>query len=996
MKTIRITLLTSIIFLCLIVHAYTGEILLPQSGMVLPHYSGIVSPITGDSAMHSYPIGVGDIAKGGETMNIQIALNKFSESVDIYFAMTISEFPELFLFMNTQNELVLMDGALPPAWKKKLSDSFNHDILEEIPAVSLPEGVYTFFLLVTPYNSFDHYYLWSTSFDTEKNIDDGYNPFQKGILILNEISPWPSDDQIWIELINPTAYPVSLDGWRISFRSGGTYNFPVNSANVTAGLVHVITLPKTIQPNPDGDGCLLTGPEGDIDTVSWGLPVTLTERLLSAGAPLMQEKAIYNDDESIFSMDTVCMRIPGTWSLGSRDWMNSKHWRLRPFEEASRGLTNPLPKSLVRLPENNSQMASQISLSVSGLTYANSIRYQIALDTQFNKVLVDETTQDKALLLEHLSPGIYYWRLRIASPMEGEWSPIWQFTRLPYDIDTLPQIESTTRKADTDMGDDFPSGIPQLTSKQVIGCNHIMQQKDTHMVCLDGCPESGDFNWQDPHPWGDDNLSGGHNEIYCARACIAMIANLGGCTLSQDRISYHIFEETGTSRGISELGHAGTPYQDLGHGTGVWNEDIRMTLEWVYGQASGTSQVAVHSSETFNDNDTSDMDSIVDFINDGRPVVRIIPGHATLCDGYAVVRYDSGMEERYLHVLDPWHENGVNWISILIPPENHYYIFPPSTGTPMRCDEPEVSMDTDGDLLVDFDEINRFETDPNLEDTDDDGLNDMKDMYGYLFDLYGNHSPGERDMDGDDAPKELDPDNDREENDGLNDGCEDVNRDGWYNTDGSESDNFNPSDDFTVLSPLCFNGHIRLASEITTTSYPVISLQVMEELFISADQPVSSEDYIYASTWQLKANPVVIEIPGVGSVRSESSGEAEMLSSITIEINESGHYRMITDCLPRVVEYTIYTTGPGVSSTKVENFHLGFADHHYEYVSPTTPPDILAMLQAAGKPNIFEGEVLITEEGIRLIGSDSLYDPVGGIFGTLERTWEIWINYQTH
>ena len=996
MKTIRMTLFISIIFQCLIVHANTGEILLPQSGRVLPHYSGIASPVTDGSAIHSYPIGVGDIANGGDTMNIQIALNEFSEDVDIYFAMTISEFPGLFFFMNAQNELVLMDGALPPVWKKNLSYSFSREVLGEIPASSLLEGTYTFFLLVTPHNSFDRYYLWTTSFDTTKNMDNEYNPFQEGILILNEISPWPSDNQIWIELLNPTLYPVSLDGWRISFRSGDTYTFPVDSGDVEAGLIHLITLPKAIQPDPDGDGCVLTGPGGDTDAVSWGLALPRKERLLSAGAPIMPEKAIYNDDESIFSLDTVCMRIPGIWSLGSRDWINSKHWRLRPFEEASPGSINPLPDSLVRLPENNSRMASRISLSVTGLTYADSIHYQVATDIEFKNLLVDKTAQASALLLEALSPDTYYWRLRTTSPVEGEWSPIWQFTRLPYDIDTLSQVKSASKKADMTLKNDFPSGIPRLISKEVIGCNHIMQQKDTDMVCLDGCPESGDFNWQNPHPGGDHNLSGGHNEIYCARACIAMIATIGGCTLSQDRISYHIFEEAGTSRGISELGHAGDPYKDLGHGTGVWNEDLRMTLEWMYGQVSGTSQIAIHSSEIFDDNDASDMDSIVDFINDGRPVIRIVPGHATLCDGYAVVRDDSGMEERYLHVLDPWHENGIFWISILIAPENHYYIFPPSSGAPMRCDEPEISMDTDGDLLVDFDEINRFETDPNLEDTDEDGLNDMKDMYGYLFDLYGNHSPGERDMDGDGAPKELDPDNDREENDGLNDGCEDVNRDGWYNTDGSESDNFNASDDFTVLSPICFNGHIRLASEITTTSYPVISLQVVEELFISADQPVISKDYIYDSTWELIADPVLIEIPGIGSVRSESSGEAEMLSSITIEVDESGHYRIITDCSPRVVNYTIHTVGPGVSSTKTEDFHLGFADHHYDYVSPTTPPEILAMLQAAGKPNIFEGEVIVTEEGLRLAGSDSLYDPVGGIFGTLERTWEIWIDHQMY
>ena len=89
--------------------------------------------------------------------------------------------------------------------------------------------------------------------------------------------------------------------------------------------------------------------------------------------------------------------------------------------------------------------------------------------------------------------------------------------------------------------------------------------------------------------------------------------------------------------------------------------------------------------------------------------------------------------------------------------------------------------------------------------------------------------------------------------------------------------------------------------------------------------------------------------------------------------------------------YTILTTGPGVSTVRSEDFFLGLADHHYEYLSPLTPPEVRQMLEQAGKPNVFEGEVIIDGDRIRLAGSDRLYD-MEALYGSLERTWEIWID----
>jgi hypothetical protein len=111
-----------------------------------------------------------------------------------------------------------------------------------------------------------------------------------------------------------------------------------------------------------------------------------------------------------------------------------------------------------------------------------------------------------------------------------------------------------------------------------------------------------------------------------------------------------------------------------------------------------------------------------------------------------------------------------------------------------RSDEPEVSRDSDGDDVVDFDEIYRFQTDPHGKDTDHDELPDKEDIKASVLDprhgfaFFGNG----RDFDGDGKMMELDDDSD---DGGCLDGWEDVNKNGEYERDRKEMDFFLKADD---------------------------------------------------------------------------------------------------------------------------------------------------------------------------------------------------------
>jgi len=842
-----------------------------------------------------------------------------------------------------------------------------------------------------------------------------------GTLILNEISPRPSNGEVWVELINPTEGSAALSGWSIAFMSGTSIAFPADSPDCPPGGLVLVTfgpgaaepllvgstvnirIPNMAEIASDGDGCILSGPDGAVDAITWGHPPIGIDMPLSPGQPLWPEYEVLMDDEPLFHADDMCMRIAGTWPPSVDKWLGSDNWAYRSGDSASPGRPNPPPAALFLSPEDGERIASDFYLTAGGLDRAGPVTFQVARDRDFVDVVIERTVDGDSLLIDALAEGTYYWRVKGNTSDPGGWSDAREFTVLPFDIDEL--ISAAQGQAATSgsseihlaahKGGGQPPGFAVIgdqtvTSWHVIGCVHRQQRKDTGMLCLDRCSQNGQYDsWDAEHPVGPV-MVGGHKNKYCVRACLAMIAALGGCTLSQDRISFHIFQELGeTMRDARELGHLEDPFKDLGHGVGVWDSSALLCLDWIYSRPAGSAYTASYDPDLFNDFDTSDMDTLVEFINDDRPVIQIVGRHDTLIDGY-IVALEGGVEERFIHVLDPYNVDDVAWLSLITRPRNMWFTFPPATGRPSVCDEPEIKMDSDSDGIVDFDEINRLETDPNNVDTDGDGLNDKIDMYGYLFDRHGTYSLRDRDIDADGAAKELDPDNDRAGNNGEPDGCEDRDWDGFTAEDGTESSNFVPSDDFSILNPICYSGIIRLDGAAVI---PGASLLVSELLVIEAGQ-ISSPDYVHPFHWSIQSTPIIVA-PGRGIVvAGQISGEGDGRGRVTLEVDESGHYRLVTDVQPQQMTYLITTN---VRQT-TGSFFLGLADHHFEYLPPNVPAEVRQMVEATAHVNIFEGQVETTDSGgARIAGEDFITIPtLGEASGGTARTWEILISAPTN
>jgi hypothetical protein len=294
------------------------------------------------------------------------------------------------------------------------------------------------------------------------------------------------------------------------------------------------------------------------------------------------------------------------------------------------------------------------------------------------------------------------------------------------------------------------------------------------MLCLDGDPLTGNLAWDSAH-----TERGTHGNCYCVRASIAMMNSYYGGNLSQDRITYEIFK-------------GGAPEGDLGHNVGVAPPPDPIetnTLAWALGIAPATIPANAGKPAYI---------TLKGYIDANRPIMTRIPGHMRVIDGYFDFTIGATTWQ-FIHLLDPW--DGPKWVNYADDNMAHYWVGPAGAGGApgRRMNDADIALDTDGDGINNFDESNRFHTNPNNVDSDNDLVHDKQEIREYVFNSAGAYAWRNPDIDGDGLRKELDPDND---NGGLMDGCEDTNQNGILEPALGETDNFRPSDDRSLLITL--------------------------------------------------------------------------------------------------------------------------------------------------------------------------------------------------
>lgn len=658
-------------------------------------------------------------------------------------------------------------------------------------------------------------------FSLAVNTSTGLHAKNGGNLLLNEISPWPSDDVVWVEFINPTDEPVTLDGWTVEFLSGFSYTFPRDAGEVDGGNLHLLNISGGNPLNPTGDGCILSSPDGPVDAITWGIPGQFPDISLNVGIPVNPPYGFIGANRELHEADDVIFRLPLSWESASLSLVGSSHWVYRSGDAASQGAENPPPPPVYYSPSDGAYVASDFMLVVEGFGWTTETTFQVATDEQFQNIVIEETVDGYSLLIDDLDGGTYFWRVRGSRDETGPWTQPLELTRASFNIeDLIEEFDNSGRTSEFHESSEIrlaqhKGGIDPdvwLTGYHMVPMTQDTQRKDTMMICMDGCNMNGTYPWDNPQPINDDSTAS-HGNGYCGMASLKMMASADGCSLSQDRIAYYMDEEAGTASHSATLkGQIGNPWMDLNHGTGggLYSEDCPLMVSWLYNQPASASKEVFYNLNTFYDN-TPAMDSIAEFIADNRPVLRHSPGHTTCIGGVGQLQIEGIGEINFIQVYETNVMGNIMWMEVDSASITfNEFTYPPTTGRMTRNDEPEIWQDSDEDGLVDFDETQRLHTDPNDNDTDGDGVHDKEDMLGYLFFPDGYYLKGERDFDNDGSPKELDSDNDDPADNSAMDGCEDVDLDGFQNPESNETNCFNVSDDYDNVNPDCFRGYIRM------------------------------------------------------------------------------------------------------------------------------------------------------------------------------------------
>ncbi|NOZ72183.1 MAG: VWA domain-containing protein, partial [Chloroflexi bacterium] len=606
---------------------------------------------------------------------------------------------------------------------------------------------------------------------------------------------------------HPLVTTLNLAGWQISNEQGQVYQIPPQVSNVPNNTYILVYFdgqgPAANDYNPnDGQIVLHTpagmldifpdtagqvalyeagsrSPQSIVDFVAWGgFNASTAANAVAAGIwPQGHAVSFENgfgdiSEADILESDESIARYPGAVGRGALLWANY------PTGSATPGAANTLAPVTFITPQNGARVdTATLSLSWREAAGASAYHFQLDNGTSFDTPLIDVITPHTFFKPNPLlSPGTYYWRV---NPLQNGNHTAWT---------KLFQIEVVN------LGVQAAS----VTAEKVLGIGRVRQNKDSYLLGLDGAPEGDPTTntpedaWDSPAPCTvppcADYTKYTHGRQYCVRASIRMMASWynGGNVLSMDRISYHILEEwSGNTRpGTND----GIPDNDLGYDRGMYypdeeDEGISWALNTTINSPGGKPSFA----------------NIKSWIDANRPIMFRRPGHMMVIDGYREIDGD-----QYIHVLDPDQPPALQrWQDYSTQTIDGYWVGP-SSGMG-RSDEASVSTDSDGDGIMDFDEVNRFNLNAYDSDTDDDWVPDKKDMREYVFDAAGNYSKRNSDLDGDGLRKERDADND---GDGSPDGCEDTNYNGIYEAGAGETDNFSAASHqactplFNILYPL--------------------------------------------------------------------------------------------------------------------------------------------------------------------------------------------------
>jgi hypothetical protein len=597
----------------------------------------------------------------------------------------------------------------------------------------------------------------------------------RGPLIVNEICPGASHAASpWIELVNSSNGALSLAGTVLESAPKVAWELPSGLPPVPKGAFVLVlvdadgTAPGVQKRGPDlivlhapaalakpwaavrGELAIYRlGPSNAgglqlVDFVAWGAPSPVKgQKKRGTGhwpaswfVPLAEGFGVYDPTTRLAPGASIGL-YPGN-AGGLPD-----DWAIYDMDEATPGEPNGVPRPKAFTPGDGAVVGSN-SLAVGWARRKGDERYrfQLAADKGFGKILLDTALSGGALRIDKALPdGTYFYRVGALS--QGHQSP-WGATRVITTITTTcdgplrwPPRDLAPAASPPPVSATFEEVLLRLWCGSSPDCRMIptlqfkFQRKDTPLVCLQCCQQTSnscnDCGGNHPHPYcvtcdlglgagfhltlcAGDMLSAQcegaecrdprtvseceHGRNYCVMASISMIASAYGACLSQDRIAYKICGGANCSGG--DLSH-GQPVSYRASDGGTCSN----VLDWALDGMRAT----------YYPGSIGDFWLVRDWIDQRRPIMTKAANHMRVLSGYCIDHDD----RPWVFIYDPRTGPRAEPFSSWRCDSDATWVAPPASSArahPVKADEPSIWLDSDSDCLTDFDETQRFGTDP--------------------------------------------------------------------------------------------------------------------------------------------------------------------------------------------------------------------------------------------------------------------------------------------
>lgn len=249
--------------------------------------------------------------------------------------------------------------------------------------------------------------------------------------------------------------------------------------------------------------------------------------------------------------------------------------------------------------------------------------------------------------------------------------------------------------------------------------HHIKGRRDTRMLDLAYLQFSYEYSWDRPNL--DAPTIEPHEDVRCWAIATQVMNHFYGGNLTQDEIVYHghyIANEPLLSPFRPEGGN------DKTYGSTVIIDpvtrdpinEISETLKW-----------ALHVERLNYGKGMPSYATVKNAIDNNKLIYLLVPGHAMLIYGYV------GDATKYAFYYAFSDNEGNTETSLTYNAQVQSYFIPDVTYGNVEMSNSLVHSDSDGDGITDFEEETRFGTDVFYIDTDNDGIEDKREIYNCMM-----------------------------------------------------------------------------------------------------------------------------------------------------------------------------------------------------------------------------------------------------------------------